>query len=135
MSERLQPWSRSCSQPRASSLVSKFLPANSFVVQSAIRTPRLIQVDEVYHNLFGSKIFGQLILARRLVAQNHDFGGAEHAFEIGREHRSDVRNDFFDVLPIGSGQPAERYVLVPDLDFEAFAQQPLDQLHLRTLAQ
>ena len=43
--------------------------------------------------------------------------------------------DFFNVLPVRAGKPAERDVLVPDTKLAAFTQQALNQLDLRTLAQ
>ncbi len=81
----------------------KSLPANSFIGLGALWTPCLIQVDEINHDLFGPKVFRKLIFVRRFVAEDHDFGCAQYAFEVGREHGSDMRDDFFDVLAIGTG--------------------------------
>jgi hypothetical protein len=53
---------------------SRHLPANSFIRSGTFGTPRFIQVNEVNHNLFGTKILGNLILTRRFVAENHHFG-------------------------------------------------------------
>jgi hypothetical protein len=53
---------------------SRHLPANSFVRSGALGTARFIEVNEVNHNLFGTKILGDLILTRGFVAENHHFG-------------------------------------------------------------
>src|SRR5208282_603723 len=105
--------------------------ADPFILSGAFWTPRPIQVDEVNHDVLGPQKLGKLIFARRFVAQDHDFGGTQYAFEVGREHGSDVRDDFFNVLAIGASQTAERNVLVPNLDFKALAHETLDQLYLR----
>src|SRR5580658_377551 len=115
-------YARSKAEPRQSPSPNRFLPANSFISASAFGTPCPIQVDKVNHDLLWSKILGKLLFARRLVAQDHNFRGAQHAFEVGGEHGSDMRNHFFDVLTIGTGQAAERDIFIPDFDFEALAQ-------------
>ena len=66
---------------------------------------------------------------------NHDIGAAQHAFQVVREHRTNVRNHFLDVLAVGTDQAADGDVFVPDLDFTALSQQALDQLYLRAFAQ
>src|SRR5260370_1433297 len=113
----------------------KLSPANSFIGSDAFWTPCLIQMDEVNHDLFGSKIFGDLISARRLVAKNHYLGAAQYTLQVGRKHGSNVRDDFFDVLAIGTGEAAEGNVFVPNFDVQTLAHETLDQLHLRALAQ
>src|SRR5260370_37405597 len=75
----------------------KLSPANSFIGSDAFWTPCLIQMDEVNHDLFGSKIFGELISARRLVAKNHYLGAAQYTLKVGRKHRSNVLHELFDV--------------------------------------
>ena len=54
---------------------SEFLPANSLITAGAFWTVRLIEMDEVDHDLFRTKAFGQAIFVCRFVAQYHDFRG------------------------------------------------------------
>src|ERR1035437_8134845 len=114
---------------------SKFSPANSFILPGTFWTPRLIEMNEVNYNLLRPKVLGELIFACRFVSEDHDFGGAQCVLEIGGEHGTNMRDDFFDVLAISAGDASHGDVLVPDLDFEALAHEAFDQLHLRTLAQ
>ena len=83
------------------------LPANSFVGLRAFRPLRSIQVDEVNYDLLGTQNFGKLTFTCRFVAEDDNFGGAHHVFEVGGKHGPDVRDDFFDVLAVGSDQSAE----------------------------
>src|ERR1700722_2782183 len=53
---------------------SRPLPANSFIRSSAFGPPRFVKMNEVNHNLIGTKMLGNLILTRRFVAENHHFG-------------------------------------------------------------
>lgn len=65
-------------------------------------------MDEVNHNMLGPKMPGKLVFARGFVAEDHDFSGAQHAFKIGRKYGSDMRDHLFYVLPVGTGEAAER---------------------------
>ncbi len=53
----------------------RMLPANSLVSADTFWTVRLIEMDEVYHDLLGAKALGQAIFVCRFVAQDHNFGG------------------------------------------------------------
>jgi hypothetical protein len=53
------------------------LPADACIASGTFRTPRLINVNEVNDDVLGAKVIGKLIFARRFVAEDHDFGGAQ----------------------------------------------------------
>ncbi len=71
-------------ETRQAASLREILPANSFILLGAVWTPRLIKVNEIDHDVFGPKIFGKLLFACGFVAEDHNFGGAQRAFEVGR---------------------------------------------------
>ncbi len=59
------------------------LPADSFIGSRSIRAARLIEMDQINHDVLRAKVFGNMIFARRFVAQDHNFCAPHHGFEVG----------------------------------------------------
>ena len=95
------------------------LPANTFVLLRAFGTLRAIKVDQINYDLFRPQVLRQPLFARRLIAENHNLGRTHHAFKIGCQHRSNVRNHLFYVLAIRAREPARAKHLRPTRELQA----------------
>jgi hypothetical protein len=95
---------------------------------------RGIKVDQIDDDLVCAEARGKLLRVD-LSGNDDDVAGANDLFKVGRKQGADVRNHFFNILAVGAGELTEGDVLVPNADLAAFAEQALDELNLRALAQ
>src|SRR5215469_18118227 len=100
------------------------LPAEPLVGFAGRGTAGFFQVHQIDDDMLGAEMGLQFLAVDSASANNDDFRFLQHLLEIGGEQRSDVRDDFFDVLAVRTDQPAKRYIVIPDLQLAALSNEP-----------
>src|SRR5712692_2212413 len=111
------------------------LPADAFVCGCCIKATSLLQIHQVYDDVILAEMSAQCFLVESASCDHDHVCVLQHLLEAGAQQRTNMRNYLLNVLAIGADEPAQRDVVIPDLDLAALTEQALDQLHLRALAQ
>ena len=99
-----RPQSRSAAQ-RPKRKKGRSSPANTLIGPCDVRPVSRIEIYKVNHDLVGPYTTDESFLVD-FRGNNHHCAVIYYFFEVRREQRPDMRDHFFDVLPIGSGKPS-----------------------------
>src|SRR5579859_3131939 len=124
------PVSTGSSLPALTQRMRTLLPANPFIL-GACWPPGGFQIHQIQNDLARTQVLLQLVSRDTPGRNNDDLGILQNLAEIVLEQQTDVRNRLFNVFAIGADKPPQGYVVIPDFDVASFAQQVLDELHLR----
>lgn len=83
--------------------------------------------------MIGPQMRLQLISGDSARVDNNHLSMLPHLSEVILQERSNVRDRLLDMLPIGTNEPTQRHVVIPNFNGASFPQQILDQLDLRAL--
>src|SRR6185437_12615608 len=114
-------------------MMSTRLPADAGVVRMALLD--LPDAHEVDHELIGAQFFGEPGEFLSPVADDDHIRVIHDLLDRCDHETLDVRNTLHDVLTVGARELGEIDVAIVEPEVEALAEQPLDVLNQRTLAQ
>src|SRR6476620_3946285 len=111
------------------------LPADAFIVLPVLHCVRIRRLDEVDHNVTVAHAREPFFDLGRPLSHENDVGIGYGVVQRLPHQPGNVRNGLIDVPKVRSMKPRQRDVFVVDRDVEPLADQHLDELGGRALAQ